>query len=254
MANRDSGYKQVSGGNVAVDFAYGNFPAQTNDDRASSPSFNATGGTRGSTVTEYQSAVVTAASASGGVVTYTASNAFVAGQIVTITGLSTTAFNLAGVTIGTASSTQFTVTNAATGTAVTGASALAEVIIQTIPGLGADYGYTTTTDISSAQIGDADISKAVNNAGTTYTVTVGAGGAASTSARNNGNNSVFDTITANGGGCGGSSQPGGNGANGGSGGTGSGYQASIDDVTYYNLPKTFGSLTASSQTIYIKDN
>ena len=156
MANRDSGYKQVSGGNVAVDFVFGNIPAQTNDDRASSPSFNATGGTRGSTVTEYQSAVVTAASASGGVVTYTANNAFVAGQIVTITGLSTTAFNLAGVTIGTASSTQFTVTNAATGTGVTGASALAEVIVQTIPGLGADYGYGTTTDISS-EIGRAHV-------------------------------------------------------------------------------------------------
>ena len=45
MANRDSGYKQVSGGNVAVDFVRGPFPTQTDDDRATSPSFNATGGT-----------------------------------------------------------------------------------------------------------------------------------------------------------------------------------------------------------------
>ena len=36
---------------------------------------------------------VTAASASGTQVTYTASNSFTAGQLVSITGLSTTAFN-----------------------------------------------------------------------------------------------------------------------------------------------------------------
>jgi len=70
-------------------------------------------------------AVVTAASATGGVVTYTANNTFTAGQIVSITGLSTSAFNLTNVTIATATSTQFTVSNAATGTAVTGASASA---------------------------------------------------------------------------------------------------------------------------------
>ena len=40
-------------------------------------------------------ATVTAASSNGTTVTYTASNRFSAGQIVTITGLSTSAFNLA---------------------------------------------------------------------------------------------------------------------------------------------------------------
>ena len=70
-------------------------------------------------------ATVTAASATAGVVTYTANNTFSTGQLVTITGLSTTAFNLSAVTIATATSTQFTVSNAATGTAVTGASATA---------------------------------------------------------------------------------------------------------------------------------
>jgi phage tail sheath protein FI len=70
-------------------------------------------------------ATVTAASATGGVVTYTSNNSFTVGQSVTISGLSTTAFNLSSVIVASASSTQFTVTNAATGTAVTGANASA---------------------------------------------------------------------------------------------------------------------------------
>jgi len=70
-------------------------------------------------------ATVTAASATGGVVTYTATNTFTVGQTVSITGLSTAAFNLSNVIIATRSSSQFTVANAATGTAVTGASATA---------------------------------------------------------------------------------------------------------------------------------
>ena len=73
-------------------------------------------------------ATVTAASAASGTVTYTATNTFEAGQSVSISGLSTTAFNLSAVTIATATSSTFTVTNAATGTAVTGASATATAV------------------------------------------------------------------------------------------------------------------------------
>ena len=40
----------------------------------------------------------------------------------------------------------------------------------------------------------------------------------------------------------------------GTGGTGSGYSASIDDVTYSALPKTFFTLTQGSYTVYIKDS
>jgi len=160
---RDSGYKQAPNGNVAVDFVWGNMAPQTGDDRVTSPSYNATGGTSGSTSYLELSATVTAASASGGTVTYTANNEFVAGQIVTITGLSTSAFNLSSVVIASASSTQFTVTNAATGTAVTGASATAVVPASIIPGIGADTNWSTTTDIASAKLSD-------NN----YTIDVGA--------------------------------------------------------------------------------
>lgn len=76
-------------------------------------------------------ATVTAASANGTTVTYTAGNRFSAGQVVSITGLSTTAFNLSNVTIASATTTQFTVTNAATGTAVTNATGVAVVNVDT---------------------------------------------------------------------------------------------------------------------------
>jgi len=66
--------------------------------------------------------LVTAASASAGTVTYTANNYFSAGDIVSIYGLSTSAFNLTNVTVASASTTQFTVTNAATGTSVSGST------------------------------------------------------------------------------------------------------------------------------------
>jgi hypothetical protein len=71
------------------------------------------------------SATVTAASATSGVVTYTAENGFFVGQTVSITGLSTAAFNLTNAIIATRSATQFTVRSSATGTAVTGATGTA---------------------------------------------------------------------------------------------------------------------------------
>jgi hypothetical protein len=82
-------------------------------------------------------ATVTAASAASGSITYTSSHSFSVGQIVTISGLSTSAFNLTGVVISVVTSTYFRVVNGATGTAVTGASATAIV-------------PSVTTDISSA--------------------------------------------------------------------------------------------------------
>jgi phage tail sheath protein FI len=85
----------------------------------------------GTGTTTTNTATVTAASATGGVVTYTATNTFTVGQTVSIAGLSTTAFNLTNVAIATRSGSQFTVTSAATGTAVTGASATATVTTTT---------------------------------------------------------------------------------------------------------------------------
>lgn len=72
-------------------------------------------------------ATVTAASASAGVITYTSANTFLAGQVVTIVGLSTSAFNISSAVITVATSTYFRISNAATGAAVTLATATALV-------------------------------------------------------------------------------------------------------------------------------
>lgn len=60
-------------------------------------------------------AVITGVSGNGTTVTYTANNSFTAGQLVNISQVIPAAYNLQNVTIATASATQFTVTNAATG-------------------------------------------------------------------------------------------------------------------------------------------
>ena len=76
------------------------------------------GGGGGGCMVGGQYTTITAASADGTTVTYTGNNTLVAQQRVTITGLTTIAFNLSNVIVATASATGFTVTNAATGTAV----------------------------------------------------------------------------------------------------------------------------------------
>jgi len=66
--------------------------------------------------------LVTAASASAGTITYTANNNYSAGDVISVYGLSTTTFNLSNVTINSATSSQFTIVNAATGISVSGSS------------------------------------------------------------------------------------------------------------------------------------
>ena len=78
------------------------------------------------------SAKITAATANGTTITYTARNNFVAGHSVTITGVVSTGntggtagsgFNLTGATIATANATQFTVTNSLSDTYTSGGTA-----------------------------------------------------------------------------------------------------------------------------------
>jgi hypothetical protein len=152
----NNGNATDSAGNVKVDFVWGNYPMQPNDVRTEEAAGNF-GGTTGTDEVVYETAVVTAASATGGVVTYTANNAFSVGQTVTITGLSTSAFNLTNVLItalvGTeGAATGFTVTNAATGSAVTGATALAKGVVGRFPGVGADYNWSATTKVAGARL------------------------------------------------------------------------------------------------------
>jgi len=145
---RDSGYKQVSGGNVAVDFVWGNFPAQTNDDRVTSPSYNATGGTSGSAYSDNLTAVVTAASASAGTITYTSANEFNAGELVNISGLNgsvaiTGITASAGVvTYATASTTGLSAGQTIT---ITGASAAGFNGTKTILAVTANTNFTVTS-------------------------------------------------------------------------------------------------------------
>ena len=72
---------------------------------------------------ERKEVLVTAASASAGHITYTGNNYFSAGDVISVYGLSTTAFNLKNVTVYSATSSQFVIANAATGTAVSGSTA-----------------------------------------------------------------------------------------------------------------------------------
>lgn len=82
-------------------------------------------------------ATITTATGSAGTVTYTAANNFYVGQVVTITGNTTPALNLSSQTIVTASATQFTVSNVATGT---GTGGTATVVTPTAS-------YSTVTNV-----------------------------------------------------------------------------------------------------------
>ncbi|MEI7943320.1 MAG: InlB B-repeat-containing protein [Actinomycetes bacterium] len=92
---------------------------------ASATTFDMTGNTLAFNHTNL-TATITRVATSNGVITYTAANSFTAGQLVTITGVTSNPvnrFNLANVIIKTASSTTFTVLNAATGTYTSGGTA-----------------------------------------------------------------------------------------------------------------------------------
>jgi len=156
MATNNNAHTLDTAGNPQVDFVWGNMAIQPNDQRTETAASNI-GGTTGSSQVSYKSATVTAASADGTTVTYTAANTFNVGQLVTITGLSTSAFNLTDVKIaslvGSAGAyTGFTVTNGATGSAVTGATAVAKVGDSLLPGVGADYGWSATTAVTGARL------------------------------------------------------------------------------------------------------
>jgi hypothetical protein len=100
------------------------------------------------TVSAASATTITAASANGTVVTYTTSVAhgLVAGDVVTISGLSTAAFNLSNQTVISSglTATQFRFTNAATGTAVTGSTSgrINGFVYYTT---SAEHGFSTNT-------------------------------------------------------------------------------------------------------------
>lgn len=213
---KDSGYPQIVAGNERVDFVWGNLPMQPNEDRTDGTvsvvvANNAAQNKSWSGYSVYPSArldadqdnhatalaayanypaftpaqanyIVTAASGDGTTVTYTSQNRFAAGDSVTITGLTTGAFNLSGVTVASANALSFTVTNSATGTAVTGGRGRAEVISTTDDGAyvsGTAYivvpsviGLTTAAaqdDLLDAGFGTVTVATAATNAAKSIT-------------------------------------------------------------------------------------
>jgi hypothetical protein len=156
MATNNNGNLLDSSGNVAVDFAWGNLPLQPNDVRTETAAVNI-GGTTGSNALGYRTAVVTAASGSGTVVTYTAANTFNPGESVTITGLSTSGANLTNAIIATSSATNFTVASTVSVTD-TAQTASAKVIETAIRGIGADAYWSATSAVTGARLDFASTS------------------------------------------------------------------------------------------------
>lgn len=74
-----------------------------------------------------QPAEITNITSNGTTVTFTAANGFNAGEVVSITGVIPSQYNFQNVTIATASTSQFTVTNSATGVYISGGVAYAPV-------------------------------------------------------------------------------------------------------------------------------
>jgi hypothetical protein len=144
-----------SAGNVRVDFVWGNYPMQPNDDRTDGtavvavandytqnydwsgytnyPSARLTAATSNNhTVAEAEwnnypaftpgvgNYMITAATGNGTTVTYTSQNKLAPGDVVNITGLTAGAYNLSAATVATADVYKFTVTNAANAGEITG--------------------------------------------------------------------------------------------------------------------------------------
>ena len=143
-----------SAGNLQVDFVWGNIPAKPNDERAdgtptATETYGASQNGQWTTKSTINSArlnpalanhdaieaewsgfpaftagagnyKVTAASGNGTTVTYTSQNELAAGDVVNITGLTASAYNLSSATVASADKLKFTVTDAANAGEITG--------------------------------------------------------------------------------------------------------------------------------------
>jgi hypothetical protein len=150
----NNGNATDSAGNLRVDFVWGSRPPQPNDERAdgtptATVAYGATGNAQWTTTSTVPSArlnpalnnhsdieaewagfpgfieaagnyMITAASGNGTTVSYTSQNQLAAGDVVNITGLTASAYNLSAATVATANKLGFTVTNAANAGEITG--------------------------------------------------------------------------------------------------------------------------------------
>jgi hypothetical protein len=170
-------------GQQAVDFVWGNFPMQPNDDRAAAITPANIGGSTGdyswsattrvaadrldAALDNHANAeagwsgypaftpgagnyIITAVSGDGTTVTYTSQNKLAAGDTVNITGLSASAYNLSGATVATADALKFTVTNAANGGAITGQYGKVQSTTALTAADGAGIGYINVPNVLGA--------------------------------------------------------------------------------------------------------
>ena len=121
--------------------------------------------------------IVTAASGNGTTVTYTSQNRLAVGDVVNITGLTTSAFNLSSATVATANAVSFTVTNAAgSGVTITGQTGKVEATNAADLGDGATQGnilvpsvlgLTTALALDALQDRGFVLANITSNTGTT---------------------------------------------------------------------------------------
>lgn len=172
-----------SSGQQAVDFVWGNFPMQPNDDRAAAITPANIGGSTGdygwaattrvaadrldAALDNHANAeagwsgypaftagagnyIITAVSGNGTTVTYTSQNKLAAGDTVNITGLTLSSYNLSGVTVATADALKFTVTNSANGGLITGQYGKVQSTTALTAADGAGIGYINVPSVLGA--------------------------------------------------------------------------------------------------------
>jgi hypothetical protein len=169
-----------SSGQQAVDFVWGNFPMQPNDDRAAAVTPANIGGSTGdyswaattrvaadrldAALDNHANAeagwsgypaftagtgnyIITAVSGDGTTVTYTSQNSLAAGDSVNVTGLSAGAYNLSAATVASADKLKFTVTNAANAGLITGQYGKVQLTTALTAADGAGIGYINVPSV-----------------------------------------------------------------------------------------------------------
>jgi hypothetical protein len=172
-----------SSGQQAVDFVWGNFPMQPNDDRAAAITPANIGGSTGdygwaattrvaadrldAALDNHANAeagwsgypaftagtgnyIITAVSGNGTTVTYTSQNKLAVGDVVNITGLTASAYNLSSATVATANALGFTVTNAANAGLITGQYGKVQLTTALTAADGAGIGYINVPSVLGA--------------------------------------------------------------------------------------------------------
>lgn len=173
-----------SSGQQKVDFVWGNFPMQPNDDRTDGGATvvvaaDAAQNYDWSGYSVYPSArlnqalsiheiaepgwagypdfiqaagnyIITAVEGDGTTVTYTAQNNLTAGDVVNITGLTASAYNLSSATVATANKLKFTVTNAANAGLITGQYGKVQSTTALTAADGAGIGYIVVPNVLGA--------------------------------------------------------------------------------------------------------